>query len=142
MTDKATTWEVKARSVAARVTFTPEEFKALRDTATASGTSVQHQLEAEALRRLNDGRVLAVFGGVSLTLAGIEERAFPPADTETSKQIGCVLNLTTEEAAVVMRALERAVHGGDHQGDSKAAESARAVYQRIQKLQQAEQVEA
>ena len=74
MTDKTkvTTWEVKARSVAARVTFTVEEAQELNERARASGTSWVTQAEAEALRRLNDGRVRAVFGGVSLTLAGIE----------------------------------------------------------------------
>ncbi len=100
MTDKTTTWEVKARSVAARVTFTVEEARELSDRARATGTSWVTQAEAEALRRLNDGRLRAVFGGVSLTLAGV--------DLEEDDDEG--LNRSELDAAAREEAVYRATH--------------------------------
>ncbi len=123
-------WEVKARNVTARLVLSDEEYAELGRSAGEAGVSWQRRGEAEALRRLNDGRLRALFGDVSIEYKGTEERAFPPPDTETRKQIGCMLNLTTGEAAAVLGYLQPVRDEEAELGQ---------VYRRILKLQQAEQ---
>ena len=124
-------WEVRARHVSAVWAVSDEEYAELGRSAAAAGTSWTNRGEAEALRLLNNGKLRPVFGNVSITYQGIEE--FPPKDTETRKQIGCMLNLTTPEAAAVLAVLKASAAGYD------MSETIGGVYRRIEKLQQAEQ---